>query len=106
MGKKWERRQAAMAARSNSGNDKKKTVTAAAGPAGALYKQGTTKDTANIDRTNDMMAEYVGFTLGPVASKAVRTLTRPVCTIGENPERKYQSVTAASIEGGSQPWRK
>ena len=100
MGKKWERKQAAMAARSSSGNDKKKTVTAAAGPSGALYKQGTAKDAANFDRTNDMMAEYVGFTLGPVASKAVRTLTRPVATIGKKPERKYRSVTEAPVAGG------
>jgi hypothetical protein len=100
MGKKYRLSQAAMAARSNSGDEKKKTLAAATGPAGVLFKQETAKDAANFDRTNDMMAEYVGFTLGPVASKAVRTLTRPVATIGEKPERKYQPVMVAPVEGG------
>ena len=73
---------------------------AATAPAGALYKQGTAKDAANFDQTNDAIAEYVGVLLGPVASKAVRTLTRPVNTIGEKPERKYRLVAPPSVEGG------
>jgi hypothetical protein len=34
------------------------------------------------------MEEYVRFMLGPVASKAVRTLIRPVSTIKEKPKQK------------------
>ena len=49
------------------GNKKKKTVMAATGPAGALYKQWTAKDMANVDRTNNTMVEYGGFTFGPIA---------------------------------------
>ena len=45
------------------------------------------------------MAEYVGVSLGPVASRAVRTLTRPVNVIGEKPERKYRLVTAGAAGG-------
>ena len=70
------------------GPEKKKRVVTVTGPAGALYKQGTTKDAASFDQTNDVMAEYGGVLLGPVASNAVRILTRPVNTIGEKPERK------------------
>ena len=65
-----------------------------------MYKQGTVKDAANFNQTNDAMAEYVGVLLGPMAPKAVRTLTRPVNTIGEKPERKYRSVVPPSVEGG------
>ena len=42
------------------------------------------------------MAEYVGVSLGPVASRAVRTLTRPVNEIGVKPERKYRLVMAGA----------
>ena len=34
--------------------------------------------------------------LGLVASRAVRTLTRPVNEIGAKPERKYRLVTAGA----------
>ena len=44
--------------------------------------------------------ECVGFTLGHVASKAVRILTMPVSTIEEKPERKYRSVAPSLAEGG------
>ena len=73
---------------------------AATGLVGALYKQGTAKDAANFDGANGVMAEYVGVLLGPVASKAVRTLTRPVNTIREKPGRKYPLVAPQSVEGG------
>ena len=43
----------------NSGHDKKKMVAAAMEPAGALYNQGTTQDTASFDHKHDAMAEYV-----------------------------------------------
>ena len=84
MGEKYKRMQRAVRAR-NSENEKKTTVAEATGPAGAMYKQGTTKDTSNFDRTNEAMAEYVGVLLGPVASRAVRTLTKPVNEIGAKP---------------------
>ena len=51
----------------------------------ALYVQGTVKDTASFDRTNNMMIEYSGFTLGLVASKVVRTIMMYVGTLGEKP---------------------
>ena len=70
-------------------------MTAATGQTGALYKKGTAKNAGNFDQTND-----TGYTLGHVASKVVWTLTRPVSTSGEKPERKYQSVVPALIEGG------
>ena len=60
----------------------------ATGPAGALYNQGTVNDVVSFSRMNDAMAEYVGVLLGPVASKAVRILTRPVNTIGGKSARK------------------
>ena len=44
--------------------------------------------------TNMAMAEYVGVLMGPVASRTVRTLARPVNEIGGKPERKYHLVTA------------
>ena len=53
--------------RSNLGNNKKKTVTATTGPVGAFKKLGTVKDAASVDRTNNMMVEYVSFMLGPLA---------------------------------------
>ena len=87
MGKKYSKDQGGRAR--DSGHKKKKTVTAATGPAGALYKQGTTTDTANFNQTYDTLAGYVGVLLGPVALKAVRTLTRPVNTVREKPERKF-----------------
>ena len=46
------------------------------------------------------MVEYGGFILEPVASKAVRTLTRPVRTIRETFKRKYRLVAPALVEGG------
>ena len=94
------RRQAAQTARTrNLGDDKKKTVVAATRPAGTLYKQGTTKDVVNFDRTNDRMAKYVRYTLEPLASKAARTLKRPVSTIWEKPKRKDQLVAPALVDG-------
>ena len=93
MGKKWQKR----AARArDSGNEKKTTVAEATGPAGAAYKQGTAKDAANFNRTNKAMTEYVEVSLGPVALRAFRSLTRPVNAIGEKPERKYRLVTAGA----------
>jgi hypothetical protein len=97
---KFKRRHARGAGARDSGEDKKTTVAAATGPAGAMYKQGTAKDAANFDRTNEAMAEYVGVSLGPVASRAVRTLTKPTIKIGEKPERKYRSVAPAAVAGG------
>ena len=94
-GKYRERRHRAARAR-GSGNEKKTTVAEATGPARATYKQGTVKDAANSDRTTEAMAEYVGVSLGPVASRAVRTLTRPVHEIGVKPERKYRLVTVGA----------
>ena len=76
MGGKFKRQERAVRAR-ELGNEKKTTVVTATGPSGAMYKQSTVKDTANFNRTNKVMAEYVGVLLGPVASKAVRTLTKP-----------------------------
>ena len=97
MGKKWQKR--AAQAR-DSGNEKNTTVAEATGPTGATYKQRTAKDAANFNRTNEAMAEYVGVSLGPVASRAVRNLTRPVNTIREKTERKCHLVTPPSVEGG------
>ena len=82
------------------GKEKKKTVAAATGPVGALHKQGTVKAVANFDRTNDTIVEYVRFTLGPVASKAVRTLTRLVSTTWARPKRNYRLVAPPLVEGG------
>ena len=48
---------------------------------------------------NDAMAEYNGVWLRPLALKAVRTLTRPVNMIGENPEREFCLVAPPSVEG-------
>ena len=62
MGGKFKRQQWAARAR-DSANEKKTTVAAATRPAGAMYKQGTAKDAANFDRTNEVMAEYVGVSL-------------------------------------------
>ena len=76
MGAKFKQQQQAARAR-DSANEKKTTVAAATGPAGDMYKQGTVKDATNFNRINEAMAEYVGVLLGPVASKAVRTLTKP-----------------------------
>ena len=75
----------------NSGDKTKKTVAAATGPAGTLYKLRTKKDAASFNQTNDAMVEYIWVLLGPVASEAVRTLTltRLVSTIGEKTKRKY-----------------
>ena len=42
------------------------------------------------------MAEYVGVLMGPVASRAARTLTKPVKKIGAEPKRKYRLVAAAA----------
>jgi hypothetical protein len=98
---KFKRRHARGAGARDSGEDKKTTVAAATGPAGAMYKQGTAKDAANFDRTNEAMAEYVGVSLGPVASRAVRTLTKPMNKIGEKPERKYRSVAPPAVAGGA-----
>ena len=84
----------------DSGHKNKKTVAAATGPSGALCNQGTAKNAANFDQTHDAMTEYVGFLLGPVASKAARTLTRPVNTIREKPGRKYPLVAPQSVEEG------
>ena len=96
MGGKYRERKHRAARARGSGNEKKTTVAEVTGPAGATYKQGTAKDAANFDRTNEAMAEYVGVSLGPVASRAVRTLTRPVNAIREKPERKYRLVTAGA----------
>ena len=87
MGGKFKRQQRAARAR-DSANEKKTMVPAATGPAGVMYKQGAAKGTANFDRINEVMAEYVGVLLGPVASRAVRTLTKPVNKIGVKPKRK------------------
>ena len=94
--KQWAR-----AARTrNSGKGKKKMVVATTGPAGVLYKKWTAKDAANFDGTNDTIAEYVGFMLGAVASKAVRTLSRPMNTSGEKPGKKYRLVAQPLVEWG------
>ena len=45
------------------------------------------------------MVEFVGILLGPVASRAVRTLAKPVNKSGEKPERKYSSVAPAAAAG-------
>ena len=74
MGGKYKQLQRAARAR-NLANEKKTTVAEAMGPAGAMYQQGTIKDSANFDTTNGAMAEYVGVLTGPVALRAVRTLT-------------------------------
>ena len=95
MGRKYKRLQRAAQAR-DSGNEKKTMVAQATGPEGAMYKQGTTKDATTFDRTNEAMAEYVGVLLEPVASRAVRTLTKPVNEIGVKPKRKYHLVTAGA----------
>ena len=84
----------------NTGNNKKNTTVAAMGPEGVLYKQGTAKYAAKFNRTNDTMVECVGFMQGPEASKAVKTLTRPVGTIGDKPERRYQLVALTLVGGG------
>ena len=76
-------------------------VVATTGPAGVLYKKWTAKDAANFDGTNDTIAEYVGFMLGAVASKATRTLTRPMNTSGEKPKKKYRLVAQPLVEGGA-----
>ena len=99
MGRKYKRLQQAAARARDAGNEKKTTVAEATRPAGAMYKQGTVKDATNFDRTNEAMAEYVEVLLGPVALRAVRTLTRPVNKIGEKPKRKYCAVTPASAVG-------
>ena len=62
MGNKLKQHQRVTRAR-DSANEKKTTVAAATRPAGAMYKQGTAKDAANFDRTNEVMAEYVGVSL-------------------------------------------
>ena len=64
MGGTFKRRQWAARAL-DSVNEKKTTVVTATGTAGAMYKQGTAKDTANFDRTHEAMVEYVGFLPGP-----------------------------------------
>ena len=38
----------------------------------------------------------MGVLLGPVASRTVRTLTRPVNEIWANPKRKFRLVTAGA----------
>ena len=64
-----------------------------------MYKQGTAKDAANFGRTNEAMMKYAGVSLGPVASTAVRTPTKPVNKIGEKPERKYCSLAPTAAAG-------
>ena len=84
----------------NSGDKTKKTVAAATGPTGALLKQGTATYAASFDQTNDVMTEYARVLLRPMASKGVRTLTRPMNTIREKPGKKFRSVAPPAVEGG------
>ena len=97
MGGKFKRQQRAARAR-DSANEKKTMVPAATGPAGVMYKQGAAKGTANFDRINEVMAEYVGVLLGSVALRAVRTLAKPVNKIRTKPEKNYHLVAAAAAE--------
>ena len=78
---------------------KNTTLETAKRPVGVLYKQGTVKDAVNFDQMNDMIVEYICFTLAPVVSKAIRTLTSPIGTLEEKPEQKYRLVTTSSITG-------
>ena len=41
----------------------------------------------------------MGVLLGPVASRAVRTLKKSVNEIGEKPERMYRSVAPEAVAG-------
>ena len=100
MGNAYLRKQVALAGALRLIGNKNKTVATDKGLTGTLYKQGTTKDTANFDQTNDTMAEYANFTVGPVALKMVRTLTRYGGTIREKPTQKYRLVTVAVVAGG------
>lgn len=92
MGKKWLQKQVALAVRSNSGDSKKRTVPTFTGPTGWMYKQGITKDTANVNRTNDTIAEYVKFTVPPVALKAVSTLKDTRVQLGIGPSRSTNGL--------------
>ena len=96
MGGKFKQQKRAARAH-NLENGKKTTVAVATGPAEEMYKQGTTKDAVNFDRTNEAMAEYVGVSLGPLASRTDRILTKPVNEILTKPERKYRLVAAVAV---------